>query len=396
MMSPVPPMSYTGMYSNNQLMDISGLLAEYAPDALAVVGDEINAYRYGDGIYGIPTHRDLATNTYIGMRKDILDDLGLLEQAKAMESWADYETICAVVKEKSTVYPMLYGLEGSFAAGSFYGEKFSDTVVYDTFGSDYLYVDSDNNISNFFEQERAVENLKMYASWAEKGYFWPDSALTADNQDTNMKQGVGFSGVLNSELTVETAKGKEWGTPVVAVEVCPTVITTKSLISWGMVIPVTAEEPEAACKFINLLYTSPELNNLHVYGVEGVDYDLLDTGEAKTRDNADAYFSADFLIGNQFLVYPASGAGGDARKLAQAATEAAPKSPYLGFSADTSMLDNQSAALSAVMDQYSRNLRCGGYTEALYAEFLDKLKAANIDSYIAEFQKQLDAWLAGN
>ncbi len=396
MLLPIDPLKYASMYSNNQLMEIGGLLAEYAPNALELVGSEIDAYKHGGGTYGIPTHRDLANNTYIVMRKGLLEELNLLEQAKAMQSWSDYEAICETVKQNADMYPMAYGLEGGFSSGgSIYGEAFADTVIYDTLGSSYLYTDSEGNVSNFFQADGVVDMLERYADWAEKGWFWPDSALASEIGDAVMKQGAGFSQVVGSELTVETAKSNEWGEPVVAVKVCPSIVKTGSLLSWGMVIPVNAEEPEAACKFINMLYTSPELMNLYVWGVEGTDYDLTGDNEAKPREQG-AYWTADFMIGNQFLAYPGAGSGGDARKLAQQATDAAPLSAYLGFSPDSSMLDNEMAALSAVMDQYSRNLRCGGYNEALYAEFLQKLNAAGIDSYIAEYQKQLDAWLAEN
>lgn len=63
---------------------------------------------------------------------------------------------------------------------------------------------------------------------------------------------------------------------------------------------------------MNALYTSEELMNLLVWGIEGEDY-VVEDGEAAypegvTEDTVE-YHTADFLYGNYFLCYPWSGTG---------------------------------------------------------------------------------------
>ena len=69
-------------------------------------------------------------------------------------------------------------------------------------------------------------------------------------------------------------------------------------------------------------------------------------------------------------------------------------SPYLGFAVDTTELDNEIAAITAVNDQYTYNLGSGLYTDEMYADYLAKLESAGLQAYLDAFQTQLDAWVA--
>ena len=68
------------MVSQNQYMDISGLLEEYGQPILETAGSLMDATTVGDAIYAVPTYRNLVTSAYIIMRTDVLEDLGLLEK----------------------------------------------------------------------------------------------------------------------------------------------------------------------------------------------------------------------------------------------------------------------------------------------------------------------------
>ena len=81
-------------------MDITDVAAQYAPRPFETIGDTVLSGVTIDGkLYGIPTYRVLNANYYIIMRGDILDELGLREQAQNMKTWADYESIMSAVKD---------------------------------------------------------------------------------------------------------------------------------------------------------------------------------------------------------------------------------------------------------------------------------------------------------
>jgi putative aldouronate transport system substrate-binding protein len=78
------------------------------------------------------------------------------------------------------------------------------------------------------------------------------------------------------------------------------------------------------------------------------------------------------------------------------ALKAAPVSPYLGFTPDMAELANQIAAITAVNDTYTPRIYTGAFSGTDYAEYIAALKTAGVEEYLAEIQKQLDAWIAAN
>ena len=143
------------------------------------------------------------------------------------------------------------------------------------------------------------------------------------------------------------------------------------------------------------MYTNKEIANLLTWGIEGRDYVVKD-GIAAYPDGVTAsnvkYHTSDFLYGNQFLVYPWKGSPADLREQQKAALDAAGISKYLGFTCDTSSITNELTVLGNVISEYAPGLESG--TTDNYNEFIKALKKAGVDKVVAEYQSQLDAWLA--
>ena len=85
--TPIASSTYDTMRTQNQLMDISGLLEDYGQPILENLGDLVKATTVGDAVYAVTGYRNLATSNYILMRSDILEDLGLTEKAENMTTW---------------------------------------------------------------------------------------------------------------------------------------------------------------------------------------------------------------------------------------------------------------------------------------------------------------------
>jgi len=68
----------------------------------------------------------------------------------------------------------------------------------------------------------------------------------------------------------------------------------------------------------------------------------------------------------------------------------------MGFSIATGDLQDAIANVTAANEQYKQTFIAGGYTEALYQEYVAKLEAAGWADYAAGVQAQLDAWVAAN
>ena len=389
--------SASNLFAKNMLLDITDLMEEYAPDALELVKDLKGASTFNGRLYGVPTLRPLANFQFIIMRKDILEELGMLEKAQNMKSWTEFEEILAAVHDNYTADTGLWALSKESERsvepkGLWESPEFAD-IQYPFDLSDntkQAAVFEDGKVFWIWDDPRMEAKLQLIKKWKDNGWIYPDSALIDTHGDELMKQGVAFAEFTGSEYGVEAVKGDNCGHEVVCVPYVRGIIKTAG--GFGLGVPTTAEEPEAACRMINALYTDAELMNIITRGVEGVDYELVDN-QVKYPEEPH-YYEAEFLIGNAFLLHPLHGQGADFYDKAKQIDEEAEVSPFVGFGLNTQDLSNEIAALSACKDQYYGDLLCGNYTPELLADYKAALEAGGVHTYLDEIQRQLDAYLA--
>ena len=398
--TPLSGTRLTLLKGNNQLMDVREELETYAAEAIEICSPYDSVYRDGDAMYGLPTNRIHTSNAYWILRKDILEACGLVEAAEQADSWSDLEAIFAGVKDycdEQGIY-VIAGQRSIAPTQALWDDSFEDAYFIDRCGdSTNLILIQDGIVSAFYENDQAIAMMERVNTWEENGWIYPDSIIGDDHTDNIMKQGITFSFNNTSEMGVESVKYASTGYEVIAPITAEAVVVTNTLATFGIAVPVTCQEPEAACKWINMLYTIPEMTTLFCWGVEGVDYVLNENGEATYPEGGrTAYHEGDYMIGNQMLVPPWEGNGGDFRERAQAANDAAEASPYLGFLFDSNPVTTEAASLTAVRDEFQPSLLCGQYTEELRQEFMDSLYSVGLQTYIDEMQTQLDAWIAQN
>lgn len=383
-----------GMYAAGQLQPITEYLQQYAPQTLALTAEYIGCYRYNGELYGVPTLRNYSKNGYIVMKKSILDELGLTEKARNLSSFSEFEEIMQAVKDNYTDIYAFGGSSGLWSDGYISnGDNWADYDVYDNLGDTLSMIYCKDDVVSInvdiphFEAECA-----MVADWFQKGYVWPDSIITTENYDDLIKNGVIFSLSFGSEHGVEVTKAAAYGFDIVCAQMNTGMVKTNQPVSHGIGVPVTSEDPEAACRVIELLYTDGEAMDLLIWGLEGTDYEIVD-GQAKHKED-NRYMNADFLIGNNLLLTPLYGNGSDFYEQVAEINATSVKSRYLGFAFDSTDTDLVRSQITAVNDQYRKALVAGGYTPEDYAAYKDKLESAGIREYQQLFQTQLDAWLA--
>ena len=230
------------------------------------------------------------------------------------------------------------------------------------------------------------------ADWMQKGYVWPESTISEETTDNLMKQKLVFSAAIGSEDGIEKTKTDTYGFEVVAIKLNDGMVKTAQPGGWGIGVPVTSEEPEAAVRFINMMYTDSTLMDYMVYGTEGDDY-TLENGLIKPVEGGH-FNTAAFMIGNNALLTPLASTDADFYKRVDERNRTAVKSEYLGFVIDTTGMDLLRSQINAVLDQYNYELHGGGYTEEAFQEYVSKLEVAGLQEYIDQVQTQLDAWLA--
>lgn len=403
--TPVPGAGFTSFQGQYQLMEIGSLLNEYAPDAVNILGDLLNATSNKDGVFGATSYRLLSSDQYIFMRKDILDELSLTEKAQNLKSWTEYEEILKAVTESKDIA----GIANNDAQGTILSpqpcyngnDNFADDSMYDQLGDSYQMIAAgeDQVIQCYYFTEDYKNMIDRAADWYQKGYVYKDAATSQDVGQTLLKNGITFSAVGLSELGVEETYRASTGYEMVCPKISNGVIETGSCHKFGFAVPVTATEPEAAVKFINLLYTDKDIANTLAWGVEGRDWVKNANGEAAYPDGLTAetvqYHTADFLYGNQFNVLPWDGSGSDLRDKQLEVMKNAEVSKYMGFTVDSTGIENEITACFNVTKEYKAGLASGSLdVEKSYKEFCEKLKAAGIETVIATYQDQLNRWMA--
>ncbi len=398
--SPMGGTKLSGLLSNNSLLDVREELETYAAEAIAICGDTADVYRVGDAMYGLPTYRVNASNEYIILRKDILEATDTLDMANNISTWSDVEELFAAVYDYCTennVY-VIGGQKSCINVQAFWhSDSLDDYTNLENLGesANMITVGEDGKVYCRWEDPDLVNFMKRAVNWNNNGWVYPDTVLGDDHTDNLYKQGVIFSYFNHTEIGVEVARKLSSGYDVVCPMLAQGKIQTSNLSTFGVAVPITCEEPEAACKFINMLYTDSRIVTVFAWGVEGEDYELNDAGEAVTPANPQyGYKGQDYMIGNQMLVPPWEGQGGDFRQVADEYNKSLESSAYLGLMLDTSDLDTLVASLTNVYNEFYPALCSGQYTDEYYEQYISKLYSVGLQDYMDAIQEQVDAFVA--
>lgn len=404
----ISSVSFSTMAAQNELMDITDYLDEYAPELMEKMGNYLEATTLDGSIYAVPCYRQYNSSLYIVMRKDILDYLGLTEQASAIESWSDYEEIMAAVYEAQDELPEDMQVSSIICNSDSQGTVISSgycNVGADSFAENYgfdglgdtnkiIYVDESGQVSNYFASDDYRAAVERVHDWYQKGYVYKDASTAQDGADANMMNDITFSYVVQAEYGAEETKEMATGKELVMVKILDIPIQTANGAAWAWAVPTTSDNPEAAVAFLNLMYNNADIENLFVYGIEGRDYEVNEEGEAVVLADA-LYQCSDFFFGDQFLAYPNTGSGESFREDALEDMNNAEISPYYGCVVNTEPIANELTALNSVLNKYEAGLESGVSDPDLIDTMLEEMEASGLQTVLDYYQETLDTWLAG-
>jgi putative aldouronate transport system substrate-binding protein len=181
-----------------------------------------------------------------------------------------------------------------------------------------------------------------------------------------------------------------------------TVRTTGSVLGSLQSVCSVSKHPVEAVKFIEEMNKNVDLVNLLEYGIEGKHWVWVDKAnkvigypEGVDANNVGYVIAGHGSFGDKRLVYLTTPE--DIGVLDKDAADAAQAivSPILGFVPDLSPIQNEMAQLASAAKQYCDPVDKGLVdVEPGLAECQNQLKAAGIDTIVAELQKQIDAWKA--
>ena len=170
-------------------------------------------------------------------------------------------------------------------------------------------------------------------------------------------------------------------------------------------IPYTSENPSAAAKMINLIWTDEFIFNTLGFGTEGIDYVWNEDHSMLLYPEGLGQMTVPYNciyelagMGDQRMTWPADG-GTLAEDLAflEEEMENCYYPPMFGFTPTTDNVTTQLAAVSNVVSQYNTALVYGEENpDELLPEFLEVLETAGINDIISDYQAQYDLWAASN
>lgn len=384
---------YTSQAAKGQLLPLDDLVEKLGPDIKQVMDkDFLNAAKVGGKLYGVPTLRDMASASGINMRKDLVEKYSIdITKIKTLD---DVEAVLKTIKENEKgITPLVPSNPGQ-----------QPTMIYNWFDrlGDGLGVlpNYDNNLKvvDLYETKEYAEFVKKMRKWQNEGLLMKNPSTNTETGTNLVKSNVGFSYFSPQKPGIALQESQNTAKPMVTTSLGEPVATTFGVTTmmWG--IPQSSQVPEAAMKFLNLMYHDKELVNLLSWGIEGKHYEKVSDTVIKYPAGVDASnngynLNMSFAMGNSFLSYVFEGNDADLWKQTDEFNKRAIKSKALGFNFDPSPVKTEITAVTNVVNKYAVSLESGVLDpKTKLPEFIKNLKDAGIDKIIEEKQKQIDEW----
>ena len=268
-------------------------------------------------------------------------------------------------------------------------DKFDFLIEYNFPGA--VRIDDKNcRVVNQYEDADHLKTLKKLRQLYLKGYTKKDPQVGLTAGSNPLSQVDTYTYYSNQERGLDTADQHE----IVSVPAFPRPIVKSIGIAQDAMMAISAQSKhsEKAMEFLNLLYTDPVLENLLMYGIEDVHYKKVAANKIKIL-NSD-YKQTAWLFGFPYSRYALEGYPDDWNTAPLKYEEDnAITSPVFGFAPNIETVSSEIAALKNVVDEFAPNLKYGmSDPDVVLPQFNKRLKAAGLDKFIAEMQRQVDEW----
>jgi putative aldouronate transport system substrate-binding protein len=349
--------------------------------------------RINGKIYAVPNYQITYSQWGFLFRKDLIDESGF-DYASVKNFW-DAEPFWKFVKEK---HPELYPTNALYDN---FSNVRNDYIPVDQ-GAFYQRDDANHKLSMYYDKQESVnaqigiyyqgiQNRKMW----ESGYLRQDIATVQDETaDDAAGKFASICGVVKPGGEAERKK-KSANYDWVQVGVQDPFTTSVASRSAMTAVNALSKHPEEALRMLEIMNTDPEVFNMLNFGIEGTNYKLDDKGKVSLIDESGYFYNAAWAIGNQFNALLMDNQEDGIWEATDKLNREAEITPINGFSYTNANVVNEIANVDAVNKEF-KNWQYQEDYEERYDEYLTKLKAAGVDTILADVQKQLDEWWAAN
>ena len=324
------------------------------------------------------------------VRQDLLEEAGM----DSISSLEELETFYDKVHE---AHPQLVGYAG-VDARRMLSYVYTDKNLY--WQNEFLALDEaveSDEVISWFESEEFKSYAALMRGWYTKGIIPKYAATNTPQLQSDWNSGKAmfwagtaarpFEGAAAITEAVPTAKLSNYFLGKDRPQI------SRGTYSTAFFVSANAKDPERYVMFFNLLQKNQELYDLFAYGLEGTDYTLDDNGRL-TRLSSDELIP-DWLMMNKNFMRFSEDVPDDFIEQYKAWDDDAIISKGAGFNFDNGPVKNEETKINGVLTEFLAPIASGflDYDEN-FPRALEKLKAAGIDAYVAEYQKQFSAWYA--
>ncbi|MGN0980951.1 MAG: ABC transporter substrate-binding protein [Candidatus Avoscillospira sp.] len=413
--------------ADGNLMPLNDLIEEYGQDIVDVLGEEVvDIHREADGeVYYLPSWQGLCGErrawVVVTELAELAGETWIEDTRAALSKWRNnYSSIedLQAVLDQATIYLAAAKEAGKLGAGVTPSRCFGwsmYTGCYSFLGVGgaeigIAYGDNSFQVKDGIDDEHYKLYAKTVAEWYKEGYIrsdimsvdastlsWPSNGEITDNSYV-----LSCDGYLTE--ADEAAMSAQCGMDMTMIPIEDNAYLVKGDAT-AYAIPYCADEPERAMMVLNAIYSVPELYNTLIYGVEGVNYTTNDDGTITTTYTGadvtadDTYGIPRWIIGSCKNALVNNGTDPNYYADLEALEETALVNPFVNFAFDRTNVEGICASLLNVYYEYASQLDNGvggDNWEEIYNNYVSARKDAGVDELIAEFQRQLDEYIAAN
>lgn len=374
--------NYSKFVNLGAFENITEMVQNVTPELYSFIPETIwsGAQIHGN-VYAVPTYKDSSLTQFWFIDDIYVQKYGI--DMSAIQTMDDLDPVFRTIKEGEgkSFYPL------QLSQGSLWNGFFND---YDGLAGGLQPIgvkldDESRTVVCTLEQEDILHNLELLHSWYADGIVNPDAnVLQEGNKGSAFGNAQGWPSAV---ATWQINQGVE--KYVLSNPVYGPLLTTETIQGSMNAISVNSKYKEEALKLLQLMNTDSKFRDMCAFGVEGDHFEYQEDGTVKRiRDD---WTWPSYTQGTFFILSNQEGADPNQWDEIRKQNEEAMASTCLGFALDITNIQNEVANCNTVWDKYKYDMLTGASdpAEAVPA-CIEELKAAGIDTVIAEAQKQIN------
>lgn len=362
--------------------NITDMVQTTTPDLYAFIPETIWAgAKIHGNVYAVPTYKDSSLTQYWYIDHTYVDKYGI--DMKSLHTLQDLDPVFHTIKEGEgkSVYPV------QMTQGSLWNGFFND---YDGLAAGIQAMgvkldDESRTVVCTLEQEDIQTNLALLHQWYLDGIINPDANVVTESSKGQMfGNAQGWPSAVATWQVDQGIEQYDLSDPIDG-----PLYTTETIQGSMNAISVNSNYKEEALKVLELINTDSKFRDMCAFGVEGNTFEYNEDGTVKRLRDDWAWPS--YTQGTFFIMSNAEGADPEQWNEIRKQNEEAVASTCLGFAFDVTNVQNEVANVNTTWDKYKYDLLTGASDPAeVLPKCIDELKAAGLETVIAEAQKQID------